>query len=126
MVGSLESDIENVSHKPEDFVEVLNDFEEEEEQPFENREVYISKINKRIKEYKIEEINPPREGKKLLVLDIDYTLFDHRSAAESGAELMRPFLHEFLTSAYENYDIVIWSATSMKWIIGEFKLNSIH
>lgn len=25
-----------------------------------------------------------REGKKLLVLDIDYTLFDHRSAAETG------------------------------------------
>jgi ubiquitin-like domain-containing CTD phosphatase 1 len=25
-------------------------------------------------------------------------------------------LHEFLTSAYEDYDIVIWSATSMKWI----------
>lgn len=45
-------------------------------------------------------INEPRLGKKLLVLDIDYTLFDHRSAAETGNELMRPFLHEFLTSAY--------------------------
>jgi len=45
-------------------------------------------------------INEPRSGKKLLVLDIDYTLFDHRSAAETGNELMRPFLHEFLTSAY--------------------------
>lgn len=46
-------------------------------------------------------LNEPRPGKKLLVLDIDYTLFDHRSAAETGNELMRPFLHEFLTSAYE-------------------------
>lgn len=45
--------------------------------------------------------NEPRPGKKLLVLDIDYTLFDHRSVAETGNELMRPFLHEFLTSAYE-------------------------
>lgn len=45
-------------------------------------------------------LNEPRPGKKLLVLDIDYTLFDHRSAAETGNELMRPFLHEFLTSAY--------------------------
>jgi hypothetical protein len=46
-------------------------------------------------------LNPSREGKKLLVLDIDYTLFDHRSVAETGYELMRPFLHEFLTAAYE-------------------------
>lgn len=40
--------------------------------------------------------NPPRPGKKLLVLDIDYTLFDHRSAAERAEELMRPYLHQFL------------------------------
>ncbi len=39
-------------------------------------------------------------GKKLLVLDIDYTLFDHRSEAQTGTELMRPFLHEFLAQAY--------------------------
>lgn len=45
-------------------------------------------------------MNQPREGKKLLVLDIDYTLFDHRSVAETGNELMRPYLHEFLTDAY--------------------------
>ena len=28
--------------------------------------------------FKVKEVNPKREGKKLLVLDIDYTLFDHR------------------------------------------------
>ena len=47
-----------------------------------------------------------RPGKKLLVLDIDYTLFDHRSTAQTGLELMRPFLHEFLTSAYKVWHIL--------------------
>lgn len=39
------------------------------------REEYLAKIERRIKEYKISVLNEPREGKKLLVLDIDYTLF---------------------------------------------------
>ena len=38
----------------------------------------------------IELRNPCRKGKKLLVLDIDYTLFDHRSTAENPLQLMRP------------------------------------
>uniref|UniRef100_A0A3B3TDT1 Ubiquitin-like domain-containing CTD phosphatase 1 n=1 Tax=Paramormyrops kingsleyae TaxID=1676925 RepID=A0A3B3TDT1_9TELE len=81
----------------------------------------LAKIARRVKEYRVEELNPPRDGKRLLVLDVDYTLFDHKSCAETGQELMRPYLHEFLTSAYEDYDIVIWSATSMKWIDAKMK-----
>jgi ubiquitin-like domain-containing CTD phosphatase 1 len=61
-------------------------------------------------------LNPPREGKKLLVLDIDYTLMDHRSSAERPEELARPFLHDFLASAHRDYDIILWSATGMMWI----------
>lgn len=127
MVGSLEADIASVNEKP-DGIDVINDFDDEQNdnEPFETKEIYVSKIRRRVKEYKFEIFNPPREGKKLLVLDIDYTLFDHRSAAETGLELMRPFLHEFLTSAYEHYDIVIWSATSMKWIVEKMKLLGVH
>lgn len=117
--------------------------------------MYLSKIEKRIRTYTITQLNPPREGKKLLVLDIDYTLFDHRSSAETGKpfihirnqqinkltichpkhllyrkfigiELMRPHLHEFLTSAYEDYDIVIWSATGMRWIVEKMNLLGVH
>jgi ubiquitin-like domain-containing CTD phosphatase 1 len=91
MVGSLEKDIESVNEKP-DGIDVINDFDDEQNdnEPFETKEVYLSKIRRRIKEYKFELLNQPREGKKLLILDIDYTLFDHRSSAETGAELMRP------------------------------------
>ena len=40
-----------------------------------SREENLAKIARRVKDYKVEEMNPPREGKRLLVLDVDYTLF---------------------------------------------------
>ncbi|XP_070789920.1 ubiquitin-like domain-containing CTD phosphatase 1 isoform X3 [Pituophis catenifer annectens] len=122
MMGTREESLEDVLGPPPDNEDVVNDFDiEEEVVEVENREENLLKISRRVKEYKIEILNPPREGKKLLVLDVDYTLFDHRSCAETGIELMRPYLHEFLTSAYEDYDIVIWSATNMKWIEAKMK-----
>ena len=81
------------------------------------------KISKRIASYSPVALNPARPCKKLLVLDIDYTLFDHRSAAERPAELARPFLHEFLERAYCAYDLAIWSATSMRWV--QLKLDEL-
>lgn len=61
----------------------------------------LKKIDNRLSSYKPKVLNAPRLGKKLLVLDIDYTLFDHRSTVERALELMRPYLHQFLTAAYE-------------------------
>ncbi|XP_048459892.1 ubiquitin-like domain-containing CTD phosphatase 1 [Rhincodon typus] len=125
MMGSREECLEEVLAPPPDNDDVINDFDIEEDViEVENREENLAKIARRVKDYKVEVLNQPREGKKLLVLDVDYTLFDHRSCAESGLELMRPYLHEFLTSAYEDYDIVIWSATSMKWIEVKMKVSS--
>lgn len=126
MMGSLEQDIEEASSAPINLPEVVNDFDiEEEEIAIENQEVYLNKVARRVKDYEVKILNDLRPDKKLLVLDIDYTLFDHRTTAQSGAELMRPYLHEFLMSAYEYYDIVIWSATNMKWIIEKMKLLGV-
>jgi len=123
MMGSLEETIAETQSKPENLPEVVNDFDiDEEEVAIQDREFNLEKIEKRVREYEVKVISPSRENKKLLVLDIDYTLFDHRSVAEAGWELMRPFLHEFLETAYQDYDICIWSATNMKWIEEKMKL----
>jgi len=123
MMGSLEETIAETQSKPENLPEVVNDFDiDEEEVAIQDREFNLEKIEKRVREYEVKVVNPSRENKKLLVLDIDYTLFDHRSVAEAGWELMRPYLHEFLETAYQDYDICIWSATNMKWIEEKMKL----
>ena len=57
-----------------------------------------------------------RPGRWTLVLDIDYTLIDHRSVVSRPLDMARPFLHYFCALAYAHgYDIVIWSATSLSW-----------
>ncbi|CAN7990733.1 unnamed protein product [Ixodes hexagonus] len=117
MIGSLEQSIAEVASPPADLPEVANDLDEEEDDKgvlVENRDEFVLKVTKRIKSYQMRMVNPPRPGKRLLVLDIDYTIFGN--TGQSIEELMRPFLHEFLTSAYEDYDIAFWSATNMKWI----------
>ncbi|GAB4847841.1 hypothetical protein Ancab_026901 [Ancistrocladus abbreviatus] len=122
MIGTVEDEIivDQV-----DSPEIVDDFEigQDEAVDIKDREVNKLKLRRRINHYKIKVRNPCRKGKKLLVLDIDYTLFDHRSPAENPLELMRPYLHEFLSAAYAEYDIMIWSATSMKWV--ELKMGQL-
>lgn len=126
MMGTIEEKIDDMNKIPENLPEVVNDLDIDQnadEINLENREEHLAKIEKRVRDYKINIISEMRRNKKLLVLDIDYTIFDHVSHAEKGSELMRPYLHEFLTIAYEDYDIAIWSATSLKWI--EAKMQEI-
>lgn len=71
-------------------------------------------------------INPPREGKPLLVLDLDHTLLDFSSKViqndvssnrQSVANAMkRPYMDQFLTAVYQHYDLVVWSQTSWRWL----------
>lgn len=80
MIGSKEEDIANVDLAPEDIPQVVNDFDISDDIdlgniPIQNREEFLAKVDKRVKEYKVKMLSQPRPGKKLLVLDIDYTLF---------------------------------------------------
>ncbi|KAL2477563.1 Ubiquitin-like domain-containing CTD phosphatase [Forsythia ovata] len=122
MIGTVEDEIivDQV-----DSPEIIDDFELRRYEVLDiiYNEANKQKLRRRIEQYNVKLRNPCREGKKLLVLDIDYTLFDHRSTAENPLELMRPYLHDFLTAVYAEYDIMIWSATSMKWV--ELKMGQI-
>lgn len=124
MVGTREADLAEVLGPPPDVGEVINDLADvgdSEEVEVHKRDIYLQKVARRVREYEIKVLNPPRAGKKLLVLDVDCTLFDHRSVVDRVLDLMRPYLHEFLAAVYPHYDIVIWSATSMKWVEAKMK-----
>eukprot|EP00898_Chlorokybus_atmophyticus_P006660 jgi/Chlat1/6996/Chrsp56S06680 len=116
-----------VETPPDDAPQVIDDFDIDVDQDAAAAIAKLrqneAKLTKRIESLKLKELNPPRPGRKLLVLDIDYTLFDHRSPAERAIELQRPYLHEFLAQSYQHYDIIIWSATSMRWI--ELKMGEL-
>jgi ubiquitin-like domain-containing CTD phosphatase 1 len=84
-----------------------------------------NKLNRRVASTEIRIINPPRAGKKLLVLDLDLTLFDTKGMQTTPmSELARPGLHRFLACCYRNYDLVIWSQTSWRWL--EAKLTELN
>lgn len=55
MMGSLEEAIADANKIPDDLPEVIDDFdiEEGEEVAIENKEVYLAKIDRRIKEYTV-------------------------------------------------------------------------
>lgn len=124
MMGSKEQEILDVEQASrsglhsllDDDFDIFDDDDVDLDSRIPNDPDYKAKIRRRIEYYHIKILNECRPNKKLLVLDIDYTLMDHRSTAQTASELMRPYLHEFLTAAYQDYDIVIWSATSMRYI----------
>ncbi|KAK4703793.1 ubiquitin-like domain-containing CTD phosphatase 1, partial [Phenoliferia sp. Uapishka_3] len=75
----------------------------------------------------IDLMNQPREGKKLLVLDLDGCILDTGLWKESNfvaEHFARPFLHDFLRAISPYYDIVIWSQTSWRWL--ETKLVELN
>ncbi|KAH9950185.1 HAD subfamily IIID h [Amylocystis lapponica] len=86
---------------------------------YQNDQRNLRKIKEHTKKLQVNIIHPLREGKRLLVLDIDYTILDTKpltSGALPPQECARPRLHEFLEAVYPYYDICIWSQTSWIWL----------
>ncbi|KAH7622271.1 putative Ubiquitin-like domain-containing CTD phosphatase [Nannochloris sp. 'desiccata'] len=130
LMGTAETKLEALAAQEliEPHIQVHDDFAEETEdaEPLElaSRPEIQEKLQRRIKAALIKEMNPSGPGKKAAVFDIDYTIFALDSKSENPLDLARPFLHEFFTAIYPHYDIIIWSATSMKWI--EMKLKELR
>ncbi|KAE8209292.1 hypothetical protein CF327_g6706 [Tilletia walkeri] len=85
----------------------------------------LNKIIKRFSNFNV--IDEPRPGKNLLVLDLDYTLADTKRLLDTNSvalDAARPGLHDFLAAVYPDYDIVIWSQTSWRWL--EVKLIELQ
>ncbi|PSC72065.1 Ubiquitin-like domain-containing CTD phosphatase [Micractinium conductrix] len=127
MLGTADADIQKVQKDAEVAPHVQDDLDINEEgmaqlSLLEQPEVQ-EKLKRRIAAGNIKVLNPPRPGKKLAVFDIDYTIFDLNSAAERPDELLRPFVHQCFAAIYADYDIIIWSATSMKWV--EVKMREL-
>merc|ERR1719410_485055 len=78
-------------------------------------------------------MNEPRDGKPLLVLDLDHTLLDFSSrrlqnsnaltSSSLASSMKRPHMDVFLCNAYQYYDLVVWSQTSWRWL--ETKLTEL-
>ena len=65
------------------------------------------KLRKHTESTVINFIEPPRQGKKLLVCDLDHCLLDFSEKETTPPEQMkRPYLDYFLTEVYAEYDIV--------------------
>jgi HAD-superfamily hydrolase (TIGR02245 family) len=104
--------------RPDDLPEVLNDLDRMQpgQLDIHERPENLAKLQHRLDNYNLYMLAGARPGKKCLVLDIDYTIYNLGAVVETSVELRRPHLLEFLTSAYDHYDLVIWSANSYKWI----------
>ncbi|GIL65800.1 hypothetical protein Vafri_19425 [Volvox africanus] len=129
MMGTPEATIAAAAKEAEAAPEVQDDFDIGADESVANiavkdRPEVQEKLARRLKSVEVKILSPPRPGKKCLVIDIDYTIFDLGSIAERPEELARPYLHEFLASAHKSYDIIIWSATSKKWV--EVKMKELR
>ncbi|KAK5821277.1 HAD-like domain-containing protein [Linnemannia elongata] len=123
MMGTPEA---KVIKAPEVMPEVLNDLEEDytpDDEAFASMAQNQKSLRSTIAKCDINIMHPMRQGKKLLVLDLDYTLIDCKALNNPLVDVMRPGLHEFLSVCYEEYDIVIWSQTS--WRALEAKVTTI-
>lgn len=126
ILGTVEDDKFTIS-PPQDDDSVVNDLDidystGDSQKPW--KDILNLQALEKVKKTPIHIINDLRPGKKLIVFDLDYTLFDCKSQGNFSilktvghiSELARPGLHEMLAALYPYYEFCIWSQTSWRWL----------
>jgi ubiquitin-like domain-containing CTD phosphatase 1 len=138
LMGTAEEQIFVDPHEKDDLPEVIDDFDLDFNAGSEEWVQHLA-IHENLKQFTLHTnvhiMNEPRENKPLMVLDLDHTLLDfssktiqldtstHRVGDGSAALMKRPFMDEFLTAVYRDFDLVVWSQTSWRWL--ETKLTEL-
>ena len=137
LMGSAEKDIFVDPDEKEDLPDVVDDFDLDFTAGSEEWVQHVAtgeNLKKFTESTAVYIMNQPREGKPLLVLDLDHTLLDFSSKAlqrdatdqvgqGSALSMKRPYMDEFLAAVYIDYDLVVWSQTSWRWL--ETKLTEL-
>ncbi|KAG7361301.1 HAD hydrolase family IIID protein [Nitzschia inconspicua] len=130
LMGTAEADIFVDPSDKDDLPDVVDDFDLDfnaGSSEWLNHVANGENLKKFTEHTQVHLINPPREGKPLMVLDLDHTLLDfsrkalemdstHQVGEGSAALMKRPYMDEFLMEAYKHYDLVVWSQTSWRWL----------
>ncbi|GAA5913996.1 hypothetical protein JCM6882_002593 [Rhodosporidiobolus microsporus] len=77
------------------------------------------KLKEEAEKLQIDLMAQPREGKRLLVVDLDYCILDTKGWQEpafSTSLFQRPYLHEMMRILSPYYDVIFWSQTSWRWL----------
>eukprot|EP00937_MAST-01D_sp_MAST-1D-sp2_P000063 g63.t1 len=128
LVGSTAKDVEAANTVPQSDAIVTDDFDLDYLPSQDDIDAYednMEKLAASTERTEVYFINPPRPGKRLLVLDLDHCLlhFSRSLPPERVHEMKRPLMDQFLAAAYESYDLVVWSQTSWRWV--EIKLTEL-
>ena len=114
---------------PSNLPEVFDDFDSDEDYAALSKRWHRSRRNAEklatfTAKTEINWITPARPGKPLLVLDLDHALLDYSAHEDVPPETFkRPGMDAFLSSVYREYDLVVWSQTSWRWL--ETKLTEL-
>lgn len=128
LIGNTDDQLATVDQSINQALSVIDDFEDltiddDQSSHLINDPSVRRKLKKISETFTITFIAQPRPQKRLLVLDLDYTLFDMKTESSDLRSLKRPFTHRMLRMLYPYYEFVVWSQTSWRWL--ELKLTEL-